>query len=148
MVAFDAAGDPDRFPDAGAPWQPSKLYYSGFSFRRIRRCTRRTSASARRARTPNDREMEERLADTDLPITRRRRSSTSATTSSRGAALLAHRTQVDPEGHWMRLPDDVLREMFPWEEYMLARSLVPGLAMPSEDEPSTTCSPACGRSPT
>ena len=25
--AFDAAGDPDRFPDAGDPWQPSKLYY-------------------------------------------------------------------------------------------------------------------------
>ena len=36
VVAFDAAGDADRFPDAGAPWQPSKLYYSGFSFRRIR----------------------------------------------------------------------------------------------------------------
>ena len=24
------------YPDAGEPWQPSKLYYSGFSFRRIR----------------------------------------------------------------------------------------------------------------
>ena len=34
--AFDAAGDPDRYPEAGEPWQPSKLYYSGFSFRRIR----------------------------------------------------------------------------------------------------------------
>ena len=28
-----------------------------------------------------------------------------------------------------------LRETFPWEEYVLARSLVPGLAMPSADEP-------------
>ena len=36
VVAFDAAGDPDRYPDAGQPWQPAKLYYSGFSFRRIR----------------------------------------------------------------------------------------------------------------
>src|SRR5205814_8861157 len=27
MVAFDAAGDPERYPDAGEPWQPSKLYY-------------------------------------------------------------------------------------------------------------------------
>jgi len=42
----------------------------------------------------------------------------------RRAALLAHRTQVDPEGHWMRLPDDVLREVFPWEEFTLVRSLV------------------------
>ena len=42
----------------------------------------------------------------------------------RRAALLAHRTQVDPEGFWMRLPDDVVRKVFPWEEYVLARSLV------------------------
>ena len=34
--AFDAAGDPDRFPDAGDPWQPSKLYYTGWSARRVR----------------------------------------------------------------------------------------------------------------
>src|SRR5688572_19730374 len=25
--AFDAAGDPGRYPDSGAPWQPLKLYY-------------------------------------------------------------------------------------------------------------------------
>src|SRR3954464_10469449 len=32
MAAWDAAGDPDRYPDAGEPWQPLKLYYShGFS---------------------------------------------------------------------------------------------------------------------
>ena len=26
--AFDAAGDPTRYPDAGEPWQPLKLYYN------------------------------------------------------------------------------------------------------------------------
>src|SRR3954465_14496168 len=26
--AWEACGDPDRFPDAGEPWQPLKLYYS------------------------------------------------------------------------------------------------------------------------
>ena len=36
MAAFDAAADPDRFPGAGDPWQPLKLYYShGFSKSRI-----------------------------------------------------------------------------------------------------------------
>ena len=34
--AFDAAGDPDAYPDAGEPWQPSKLYYTGWSARRVR----------------------------------------------------------------------------------------------------------------
>jgi mycothiol S-conjugate amidase len=42
----------------------------------------------------------------------------------RRAALLAHRTQVDPTGFWMRLPDDVVRRVFPWEEFALARTLV------------------------
>ncbi|HEX6513042.1 MAG TPA: PIG-L family deacetylase, partial [Chloroflexota bacterium] len=35
-AAFDAAGDAARFPEAGAPWQPLKLYYTGFSPRRLR----------------------------------------------------------------------------------------------------------------
>ena len=35
VPAFDAAGDPDRYPDAGEPWQPSKLYYMGWSKRRV-----------------------------------------------------------------------------------------------------------------
>src|SRR5688572_14692546 len=36
MVAFDAAGDPDRYPDAGPVWQPLKLYYHmGFTRARV-----------------------------------------------------------------------------------------------------------------
>jgi mycothiol S-conjugate amidase len=34
-IAFDAAGDPERFPDAGEPWQPLKLYYTTWSRDRI-----------------------------------------------------------------------------------------------------------------
>jgi len=40
------------------------------------------------------------------------------------AEIDAHRTQVDPEGFWMRIPDSVMKEIFPWEEFLLARSLV------------------------
>ncbi|MGH9097679.1 MAG: PIG-L family deacetylase, partial [Acidimicrobiales bacterium] len=36
VVAFRAAGDPDRFPDAGPRWQPTKLYYTTFSVARFR----------------------------------------------------------------------------------------------------------------
>ena len=36
VAAFEAAGDPDRFPGTGDPWQPLKLYYShGFSKARL-----------------------------------------------------------------------------------------------------------------
>ena len=36
LPAFDAAGDPDRFPDAGPPFTPSKLYYSVWPAERFR----------------------------------------------------------------------------------------------------------------
>ena len=35
VLAFDAAGDPDRYPEAGPPWQPLKLYYSAWSVKRM-----------------------------------------------------------------------------------------------------------------
>ena len=35
MAAFEAAGDPERYPDLGEPWQPLKLYYH-HSFNRPR----------------------------------------------------------------------------------------------------------------
>ena len=54
--------------------------------------------------------------------------------AARRAALLAHRTQIDPESHWMRVPDDLMRSTFPWEEYVLARSLVAGDADADEPE--------------
>lgn len=52
----------------------------------------------------------------------------------RREALLAHRTQVDPDGFWMRLPDDVVREVFPWEEFALAVTRVDTGVAPGEPE--------------
>ena len=37
VEAFEAAGDPDRLPEAGEPWQPLKLYYHhGWSYAKIK----------------------------------------------------------------------------------------------------------------
>jgi mycothiol S-conjugate amidase len=121
--AFDAAGDPDRFPDAGEPWQPSKLYYSGFSFRRIRALHEVYERMGEES--PYAERITQLAAAGDLEIA-------PPTTfvdvgdflAQRRNALLAHRTQIDPDSHWMRVPDDLLRETFPWEEYVLARTLV------------------------
>jgi mycothiol S-conjugate amidase len=118
--AFDAAGDPDRYPDAGAPWQPSKLYYTGFSRRRVqalhdvhvRRGEESPYARWFEREWPEDGHRFTTFVDVGPWLDRRR------------AALLAHRTQVDPDGFWMRLPDEVVREVFPWDEYILADSRV------------------------
>ena len=37
VAAFEAAGDPQRYPELGEPWQPLKLYYDvGFSRAKIK----------------------------------------------------------------------------------------------------------------
>jgi mycothiol S-conjugate amidase len=120
VVAFDAAGDPDRYPDAGEPWQPAKMYYTGFSIARVKALH---EAYLRRGEespytTWFERGFEDR-ADRFTTLV-----DVSDFLHKRREALLAHRTQVDPDGFWMRLPDAVVREVFPWEEYVLARSLV------------------------
>jgi mycothiol S-conjugate amidase len=42
----------------------------------------------------------------------------------RDRALLAHATQIDPEGAWFACPLEVHQEAWPTEDYELARSLV------------------------
>jgi mycothiol S-conjugate amidase len=121
VPAFDLAGDPEAYPDAGEPWQPLKLYYVSWSIARVKALHQayldRGEESAyttwfERGFDTNRKDEFTTLIDVGDYLAKRR------------AALLAHRTQVDPVGHWMRLPDDVIREVFPWEEYTLARSLV------------------------
>ena len=52
---------------------------------------------------------------------------------ARRAALLAHATQIDPESpFWFGLPAEVAREAYPFEDYVLARSLVDS-ELPEDD---------------
>ena len=127
--AFEAAGDPARFPDAGLPWQPSKMYYVGFSRRRVQAL--HDEFSRRGEESPYARWFEGDFPDNDDRFTTF--VEVGDWLPQRRAALLAHRTQVDPDGFWMRLPDSTIREIFPWDEYILARSQVEDLA-PGEVE--------------
>jgi mycothiol S-conjugate amidase len=42
----------------------------------------------------------------------------------RDAALIAHATQIDPEGRWFACPMELQQKVWPTEDYELARSLV------------------------
>ena len=42
----------------------------------------------------------------------------------RDRALLAHATQVDPDGPWFACPLEIQRQVWPTEDFELARSLV------------------------
>jgi mycothiol S-conjugate amidase len=120
VAAFAAAGNPALHPDGGEPWQPSKLYYTGFSRRRVEALHEASLRHGIESQWQRwfDRGFPERVERLTTMI------DVGPWLHRRRAALLAHRTQVDPEGFWMRLSDEVVREVFPWEEYELAESLV------------------------
>jgi mycothiol S-conjugate amidase len=125
--AFDAAADPTQYPDLGEPWQALKLYYIGgaMSVKRMQALTQLYEAMGEENPFA---QWQARRRERGLPDMRPDTVTTLIDVGeflgARRASLLAHRTQIDPEGTWMRIPDEALRETFPWDEYELVRSLV------------------------
>ena len=129
VEAFDAAGDPDRYPEAGEPWQPLKLYYNQ-GFNRGRVVALHEAMLARGLESPYEGWIDrwgdrpERRITTRVPC--------GDYFEVRDRALLAHATQIDPDGPWFSVPLDVQREVWPTEDYELARSLV-DTTLPEDD---------------
>jgi mycothiol S-conjugate amidase len=121
VAAFERAGDPEWFPETGEPWQPLKLYYSG-GFTRARILTIHEWFVAQGEESPFAEWIERLPADT--PDTTTTRIDVGDYLEIGRAALLAHRTQVAADGFWFRIPLDAARELHPWEDFVLARSLV------------------------
>ncbi|QRN78857.1 MAG: mycothiol conjugate amidase Mca [Nocardiopsis sp. BM-2018] len=123
MHAFDAAAEPDAYPGTGDPWQPLKLYYF-VSFPPERFEALAEILEERGLDNPFA-EWMERIKERDRPrweITTRVHCSEYFDTAN--AALKAHATQIDPNGFWFAVPNDVVAEAWPTEDYHLVRSLV------------------------
>ena len=124
IAAWEACGDPDRFPEAGDPWQPLKLYYShGFSKARI--VAFHEALIAAGMESPWAEWLENWNDDRPDPgarVTTRVRCGEYF--GQRDQALLAHATQIDPNGRWFSMPIEMQQQVWPTEEYELARSLV------------------------
>ena len=120
IVAWDAAGDPDRYPDAGDPWTPSKLYYSTWS--RARFTAMHQGFLDAGLESPFDQRWFDRPSQ-DHRITTQ--IDVREFYAARSGALKAHATQIDPASpFWFGLPTEVARDVHPVEDYTLARSLV------------------------
>lgn len=128
VPAFDAAGDPDAYPEAGEPWQPLKLYYTAWSRARIVALHEKMLELGIDSpfgeewfnRPSQDHRITTRIDVRDFYDVRR-------------DALLAHRTQVDPSSKfWFGLPPEVARDVYPYEDYIRARSLVDA-PLPEDD---------------
>jgi mycothiol S-conjugate amidase len=129
VEAFEAAADPERYPDCGEPWQPLKLYYF-VTFHRARF----TALHEAMTRHGLESVYAERLAawekeeEDEAPSRPAHEITTRVPCGDyfelRDQALLAHATQVDPEGGWFACPVEIQREAWPTEDYHLARSVV------------------------
>ncbi len=128
VVAFDAAGDAGAFPAAGEPYQPSKMYYSVWSRARIVATHEKFLELG--LESPFDERWLERPSDDDKITTS---IDLTGFEDIRPLALLAHATQVDPSSKfWFGLPPEVARTIHPYDDYVLARSLV-NTDLPEDD---------------
>ncbi|MDK1472645.1 mycothiol conjugate amidase Mca [Streptomyces sp. 549] len=131
MIAFDAAGDPDRYPEAGPAWQPQKLYYNQ-GFNRQRTLALHEALLSRGMDSPygewlerwDEFQRKDRELTTFVPC--------ADFFAIRDKALIAHATQIDPDGGWFRVPMEIQQEVWPTEEYELAKSLV-DTSLPEDD---------------
>ena len=131
IEAFDASGDPYRYPGTGEPWQPLKLYYF-LTFHKERLMALHEAALAAGFESPFGEWLEnweDKPEDAGRLTTRVPCGDFFAV---RDEALKAHATQVDPTGRWFATPLSLQQEAWPTEDYQLARSLV-DTELPEDD---------------
>ena len=127
IPAFERAADPEAYPGTGEPWQPLKLYYMGWSRRRVVAFHEQFLALGLESPWAEwiERPAREENLTTIIDV--------SSHTHVRRQALLAHATQIDPDSrHWFGLPPEVADTVHPFDEYELARSLV-DTELPEDD---------------
>src|SRR5215831_717393 len=127
VAAFDAAGDPARWPGAGAPWTPAKLYYTAVA-RSALRTFSRLMRDAGIEVTFEDRETGElQIGTADELITAQ--IDVSAQVERKREALMAHASQMGPEVFFARMPPPLFYQVFGRESFQLVRGRAgaPGL---------------------
>lgn len=124
VLAFERSGDPEWYPAAGSPWQPSKMYYTLWSRQRL--LAAHEAIMAKHGSSPYDEAMFSRPSQ-DHRITTR--IDVGDYFWARSGALRAHATQVDPTAlWWFGLDDDELARVYPWEDWVLAAASSPEMS--------------------
>lgn len=122
--AFHYSDDIERYP-GGTPWRPAKLYYN-MTFHQQRVHALHAALVERDIESPFTRWLdhwaEEPPADDAWRVTTQ--VLVTDFLDHRDAALIAHRTQVDPEGMWFAVPRQVEIDVWPTEDFQLALSRV------------------------
>ncbi|HEY8912001.1 mycothiol conjugate amidase Mca [Lacisediminihabitans sp.] len=124
MYAFEAAADPARYPDAGEPWQISKVYYDRiFNAPRIEAMYQFVLAN-----DPGSPHLE-RLTEVrgwmkDRPNLATTQVRVGDFLEARDEALRSHASQVAPDSFFFFWPNDMQRQAWPFEDFQLAVSVI------------------------
>ncbi|MFP3465873.1 mycothiol conjugate amidase Mca [Leifsonia sp. SIMBA_070] len=124
VAAYRAAADPALFPELGAPWQVSKLYYdrifNGERIRAVHEALLRAEPSSplleQLTQMRSWMDDQPALATTRVPV--------GDQLETRDAALRSHASQVAPDSTFFFWPNDILRTAWPTEEFQLIDSKV------------------------
>ncbi|MGH3648616.1 MAG: mycothiol conjugate amidase Mca [Micromonosporaceae bacterium] len=123
VEAFDAAGDPERYKEFGAPWQPMKLYYQ-ISFSRDRVLALHEAMLAGGHESPYAEWLDRIQGSWDKGDRVTTRVPCADYFHVRDDALRAHATQVDPDGQWFGVPLELQQRAWPTEDYELVKATV------------------------
>ena len=113
--AFDAAGGLE-YPNAGEPWAPQWLYYTCFPRSNFRRIWEKMLELD--IKPPFASEVLEELGSPDDEVTTI--VDVSSHVATKIASLECHRTQIEQDGPFGRLPKDYMREIMSTEYFTLA----------------------------
>ncbi|MDQ0617557.1 mycothiol conjugate amidase Mca [Arthrobacter globiformis] len=138
VEAFEAAGDPARYPGTGDAWEPSKLYYDrAFSPERFRALHFALEEAG--LQSPYAQRLAAWLeadAEGHTPPPPAHETTTQVDCggffATRDDALRAHRTQVDPLGFFFAVSAEMQARAWPWEDYTLIQSKV-ATKLPEKD---------------
>ncbi|MCX6402122.1 MAG: mycothiol conjugate amidase Mca [Propionibacteriales bacterium] len=142
VAAFAAAGDPNRFPEAGEPWQPLKLYYH-HSFNRPRMLALHEAMLEHDLESPWAERLKEWKPEPEWDARITTRVPCSDYFGVRDQALLAHATQIDPDGFWFAIPRELQEKVWPTEDFELVTSHVTS-PLPEDDLFAGIAAPTLG----
>lgn len=133
MTAVEAAADPGAWPEHGPAWEVTKVYYD-HTFNWARTWALHRAMLDRGDPSPFEDWLQGRT-EADIAAEPSR-----VTTSVycadyfhvRDRALLAHATQIDPDGGWFTVPLELQRRVWPTEDFELALDRV-GVRLPEDD---------------
>jgi N-acetyl-1-D-myo-inositol-2-amino-2-deoxy-alpha-D-glucopyranoside deacetylase len=132
VAAFEAAGDAGRFPDAGEPWQPTKLYYAALpkSFLRMGFDALKEMGEEAPFGVTSPEELS--FGDPDETITTRIDARDHL--EAKVAAMAAHATQIQVDGPFFALSNNIGQRAFGYEHFRLIRGGTPPPAGELEED--------------